>query len=215
MSQNKLRAIAPDKVPEDHVVPIKTMRNDESAIWKRFKEGDEAAFIWIYQNYFGKLFDYASQFDLDNDLIKDHIQELFIYIRKNRERLADVKSIKFYLLKSIRRRILSNSKKRFSLVSLFAIDQKKIFEINISASTEHNLIDETIQDEIKQRISRALNKLTVRQREAVLHFYYEGLSYQEVAEVMELKKVKYARKLIYRSVDALRRDLHGLKSTLF
>jgi DNA-directed RNA polymerase specialized sigma24 family protein len=49
----------------------------------------------------------------------------------------------------------------------------------------------------------------------VQHFYYEGHSYQEVAEIMDLKKVKYARKLIYRSVEALRRDLHGLKSTIF
>jgi RNA polymerase sigma-70 factor (ECF subfamily) len=215
MSQNKLRVFTPDKAPEKQTVPIKQQGSDEPGIWKRFKEGDEAAFIWIYQNYFGKLFDYASQFDLDSDLIKDHIQELFIYIRKNRERLADVNSIKFYLIKSIRRRIFSDAKKKFSIVSLFSIDQKKVFEMNISTSTEYNLIDETIQDEIKHRIARALNKLTVRQREAVQHFYYEGHSYQEVAEIMDLKKVKYARKLIYRSVEALRRDLHGLKSTIF
>jgi RNA polymerase sigma-70 factor (ECF subfamily) len=215
MPLNKQRILSPYKESENLIVPERVWDSDESAIWKRFKQGDEAAFIWIYKNYFGKLFDYASQFDLDKDLIKDHIQELFIYIRKNRERLADVNSIKFYLIKSIRRRIFSDSKKKFSIVSLFSIDQKKVFEMNISTSTEYNLIDETIQDEIRHRITRALNKLTVRQREAVQHFYYEGHSYQEVAEIMELKKVKYARKLIYRSVEALRKDLHGLKSTIF
>lgn len=60
-----------------------------------------------------------------------------------------------------------------------------------------------------------MSKLTTRQKEAVLYFYYEGLSYQEIADIMGFQNVKSARKLIYRAIDALRKDLQELKATLY
>ena len=59
-----------------------------------------------------------------------------------------------------------------------------------------------------------MSKLTLRQKEAVLYFYYEGMSYKEIADIMDLQKVKSARKLIYRSIDTLRKDLQAMKTTL-
>ncbi|MCK5371360.1 MAG: sigma-70 family RNA polymerase sigma factor, partial [Cyclobacteriaceae bacterium] len=56
---------------------------------------------------------------------------------------------------------------------------------------------------------------TTRQKEAVIYFYYEGMSYQEIADIMGLQKVKSARKLIYRAIEALRKDLLGFKATLY
>ncbi len=91
----------------------------EAKIWIKFKSGDEAAFIWIYKNYFAVLYNFGRQFNLDSDFVKDQIQDLFIYIRNNRERLTNVNSVKFYLFKSLKRRLLSNKKKRFSFNQSF------------------------------------------------------------------------------------------------
>ena len=192
-----------------------SQKPNEAEIWSKFKSGDEAAFIWMYRNYFSVLYNFARQFDLDEESVKDQIQELFIYIRNNRERLSDIKSIKFYLFKSLRRRLLSNKKKRYSIISLFTPENNKTFEIGISESPEHQLIDQGLQSEINLRLSKSMNRLTARQREAVLHFYYEGLSYKEIAEIMDLKRVKSARKLVYRAIETLRKDLHELKSNIY
>lgn len=186
---------------------------NEAEIWKKFKKGDESAFIWIYKNYFGVLCNFARQFDLDDDAVKDQIQELFIYIRNNRTRLADVQSVKFYLFTSLRRRILANKKRKYSLISLFSLNSKSGFEIEVGESHEVKLINQSLNSEIKERLSNSMSKLTLRQKEAVLHFFYEGMSYKEIAEIMELKKVKSARKLIYRAIESLRKELHTLKST--
>ena len=186
---------------------------NEAKIWKDFKRGDEGAFIWIYENYFSILCNFARQFDLDDEAVKDQIQELFIYIRNNRTRLADVQSEKFYLFTSLRRRILANKNGRFSFFSLFHLTAKKAFEVEVSESHELKLINQCLDAEIKRRVSRSMSKLTLRQREAVLHFFYEGMSYKEIAEIMDLKKVKSARKLIYRAIECLRKELHTLKNT--
>ena len=190
-------------------------RINEAEVWIKFKNGDEDAFVWIYQNYFSVLYNYARQFDLDPDFVKDHIQDLFIYIRENRSRLADISSIKFYLFKSLRRRLLANHKQKFSLLSIFGLENRSVFEIKITETPEIKLINRTLDDEKKERIGKSLNRLTARQREAVLYFYYEGLSYREIAEIMGLKRTKSARKLIYRAIDALRKELHGFKSSLY
>ncbi len=194
--------------------PNNNSKINESEIWIKFKNGDEEAFVWIYHNYFAVLYNYARQFNLNSDYVKDHIQDLFIYIRENRHKLSDVNSIKFYLFKSLRRRLLANRKQRFQILSLFGTENKAIFNIQITETPEVRIINQSLDDEKKAWISRSMTRLTARQREAVIYFYYEGMSYQEIAEIMGLKKVKSARKLIYRAIETLRKDIHGYKAIL-
>ncbi|MCK5104823.1 MAG: sigma-70 family RNA polymerase sigma factor [Cyclobacteriaceae bacterium] len=195
--------------------PNDPQKVNEAKIWLKFKKGDEEAFVWIYRNYFVVLYNFARQFNLDSDYVKDQIQDLFIYIRSNRERLTNVNSIKFYLFKSLRRKLLTNKKQKFSFLSLFSSNSRKIFEIEITETPEVILINQSLDEEIKERLSKSMNKLTIRQKEAVIYFYYEGMSYQEIADIMGLQKVKSARKLIYRAIEALRKDLLGFKATLY
>lgn len=187
----------------------------EAEMWLKFKKGDEEAFVWIYRNYFAVLYNFARQFNLDPDFVKDQIQDLFIYIRNNRERLTNVNSIKFYLFKSLKRRLLSNKNRKFSFLSLFNSDCKKVFEIEITETPEVKLINQSLDKEIKERLSKSMSKLTARQKEAIIYFYYEGMSYPEIADLLGFKNVKSARKLIYRAIEALRKDLQGLKATLY
>lgn len=187
----------------------------EGSVWQRFKQGEEDAFIIIYQTNFKRLYNFGMQFGFEADNVKDQIQELFIYIRNNRQRLADVRSVKFYLMKSLRRRLMRNKNGKFNLLSVFIRETSKIHEIEISENPEMLLIKYNLDTEVRERLSRSLNKLTDRQKEAILHFYYEGLSYQEIAEMMELKMVKSARKLIYRAIEVMRKDLKGQKGKLF
>jgi len=200
-----------EEVPQSGIQP----EENEASVWKRFKQGEEDAFILIYQSNFSKLYNFGMQFGFDADTVKDQIQELFIYVRNNRLRLSDVRSVRFYLMKSLRRRLLRSKKGKFNLVSLFGSESNKLHEIEISDTPERLLIISALDTEIRERLSCSLSKLTDRQKEAVLHFYYEGLSYQEIADMMELKMVKSARKLIYRAIEVMRKDLKGQKGKLF
>ncbi len=207
----KLPKITHVEAPESQA---RVLEESESAVWMRFKQGDEDAFISIYQTNFHKLYNFGVQFDFEADYVKDEIQELFIYIRNNRQRLADVNSVRFYLMKSLRRRLIRNKKSKFNLVSLFSNEKKNVQEIGIYETPETVMMHQSLDADIRERLSISLNKLTDRQKEAVIHFYYEGFAYQEIAEMMELKMVKSARKLIYRAIEVMRKDLKGHKNKL-
>lgn len=196
------------------LVPVNHGKLNEAEIWQKFKEGDEEAFVWIYSNYFDVLYNFGRQFNLDASLVKDQIQDLFVDLRSSRTRLADLKSIKFYLFKSLRRRLFTSQKRQFSFLTLFSTRNETLFDIKISNSPEATLINRSLDQEKSEILTKSMMKLTPRQKEAIMHFYYEGMSYQEVAEIMDFKQVKSARKLIYRAIDALRNDLLGIKKRL-
>ncbi len=175
---------------------------DEYELWKSFKNGDESAFITIYKIYFSKLYRYGFQFTKDKELIKDAIQDLFVELRKKRKYLSDTSSIKLYLYKCIKRKILNFKKRPINkLVSHQDLDGYN-FEINFS--TEHLIIVKQLNEEKTKQLNQAMLNLTKRQKEAIYYFFYEGLSYKEVMQMMELKNIKSTRNLIYKALHILK-----------
>ena len=183
----------------------------DSEIWSSFKKGDEQAFNFLYKKYVQQLFKYGCEFANNREFVKDRVQELFIYLRRRRAKLGNAPSIKAYLFKSLRRDILRELHRENKYRSQ-PFDYNKNFEISLSHETK--LINEQLIREKKEHLNKALAKLSTRQREAIILFYYENLSYREVAEVMEIKMVKSARKLIYRAIETLRREIIPYKSAL-
>ncbi len=179
-----------------------SIKEDDLKIWSAFKEGDEAAFIYIYKEYANLLFNFGSKFSSDKELVKDCLQDFFVYLRNAREKLGDTDSIKHYLLKSFRRRVIE-------YVNKFYRDNKKTnaaidFQLQIEISDELKLINSQVQKEYSQKLNRALEKLDVNEKEAVYYFYYEALTYKEIAEILGYKHVSSVRRLIYKSIGKLK-----------
>ncbi len=70
-------------------------KRSDAELWSAFRQGDEAAFVDIYKTYVNKLYNYGTRFCRDHELVKDCLQDFFIYLRKNRETLGDTSYIKF------------------------------------------------------------------------------------------------------------------------
>lgn len=64
-------------------------------------------------------------------------------------------------------------------------------------------------DELKQRVVAAIAALPANQRAALTLFQYEGLSYEQIAAVLDLS-VEAVRSLLLRARTALRSQLSGL-----
>ncbi|MDF9799358.1 RNA polymerase sigma factor (sigma-70 family) [Catalinimonas alkaloidigena] len=104
----------------------------DTDLWQRFKEGSEEVFIAIYRSYFQLLYAYGHQFTVDTNMVEDCIQELFIALRVKREKLKYTNSIKFYLFKALRNRLLRKlSRKKMLPLSEQLMDGYN-FEINLS-----------------------------------------------------------------------------------
>lgn len=184
----------------------------EQEMWDAFREGNDQAFVTMYEQYFDLLYAYGHQFSRDTDHIKDCIQDLFIYIRKNRSRLSSVSSVKFYLYKSFRRRILH---KKAGIKLQFGLLENHGDDFKLTSTPEVQMINKQLDESRHQMLNNALGRLTRRQREAIVYFYYEGFGYQQIAEIMDLKNAKSARKLIYRALDSLKGEMNILKKLLF
>lgn len=174
-----------------------------SQLWKAFKRGDEAAFIQIYNSYANVLFNYGCQFTPDRELVKDCLQDFFIYLRKNRAGFNDTLHVKMYLLKAFRRRVIDYLKKYNKECK--QNESFLLYQFPVEFSSETIYINQQIEDEQIEKLNRALRALDAKEREAIYYFYYEGLSYEQIAEIFNFSHVSSARRLIYRGLGRLRK----------
>jgi RNA polymerase sigma factor (sigma-70 family) len=156
---------------------------DDFSVWENFKSGNEEALSLIFRQHYSFLYHYGMKLTYNSDVTKDCIQDLFFAIWKNRENLKTTSSIKFYLLKSLRRKIARTlkSQKKHSEHSL-ADD----YEFEFEFSVENLLIKEESLKDQQEYLIQLLNALPKRQKEAIYLKFYQGLSYQEIGEVMNL-----------------------------
>ena len=192
-----------DILPLKHSESIKQYENKpDQDIWRAFNKGNEMAFNFIYRTYASMLLQYGAQFSRDEYILQDCIQNIFIDLRRKRGRLSEVQSIKAYLFKILQREVIrSINREKGSNYSTKGLDDN-FFLVEVSHETK--LIQDEYDEEKKQMIEAAMKQLTVRQRQAILLLYEEGMSYNEIAEVMELNEVKSARKIVYRALASLK-----------
>lgn len=179
--------------------------------WEAFKQGQGQAFARIYHSLVQDLYQYGLHLTADPSLAEDCVQDLFIYIWDHKETLGSTDNIKFYLLRALKRRILvkieENQKKNAFLETAGRSGER------MDLSSEALLI--TLQAEADQsdHLERALQALTLRQREAIHLRFYEKLSYAEVARLMSLT-IPSTYSLIARAMEVLREQMPLLLANL-
>lgn len=173
---------------------------EDLSLWRSFKEGNESAFIYIYKQYFEVLFQFGSMFSPNENLVKDAVQELFIDLRKSRARLSDTNNIKFYLFKSLKRRIIKENKAWYSKL----VELKDDYSFTVSYSHEQLMISRQLNTEQVEKLNKAISQLSARKREVIYYFYYEELSYEEIKQIMGLSNIKSARNLLYKALAFLK-----------
>lgn len=178
-------------------------RLTEVELWIAFRAGDEAAFIHIYNQYVNRLFNYGCQFTPDKEMVKDCLQDFFVYLRNNRAGFSDTAYVKLYLLKAFKRRVIDYIKKNNREIK--KNESYAFFQFPVELSSETLYINRQIQEEQMNKLNKALKNLANKEREAIYCFYYEGLSYKQIAELFDFSHVSSARRLIYRALSQLKK----------
>ncbi|GGM94052.1 DNA-directed RNA polymerase sigma-70 factor [Dyadobacter beijingensis] len=159
--------------------------------WKRFKHGDPAAFEDMIRGEFRALFEYGSRFIHDRDALNDCIHDLFASLWDRRRFLADTDRIRPYLIKSLRNRLLKEIERRHALTTFETWHENA----NAEEDTETRLISSESEARRKQRIGTVLHTLTPRQREIIHLKFFEDLSHEQIAEVLEISRPAVANLL--------------------
>lgn len=183
-------------------MPTPTDSNqDDSELWNAFRAGDDVAFGKIAKQYYRSLFSYGVKFSKDREFVKDCIQDLFMELWAKRETIGDTGFVKFYLLKSLRRKIHRESQKQPWLTD----DDDLDFEAeNLGEnSIEQQIIDIETSEALLKMLNQQINLLTKRQQEVIYLRFFENLDNESIAQVMSISKQAVAN-LLYRTIQELK-----------
>lgn len=194
------------KSPRSAPVVLRQDRDDH-AVWDEFRKGSELAFTAIYKRYATDLYHYGERLTGNKQLIEDSLHDLFVELWRQRNHYEPVKHLKFYLLKSFRHRLLKNIRRNRRFAGL-PVDENP-HNIDVCFSVDIEWPDALDTEERRRLILKTINGLSGREKQAVFLRFYDELTYEEIASLMEIS-TRSTYKLMYRALDALRKTMAAL-----
>jgi RNA polymerase sigma factor (sigma-70 family) len=171
--------------------------------WNAFRRGNREAFEQIYRENVRGLINYGYKVTSDRRLIEDSVQDLFVELWNSRTRLSETTSVRFYLFKALRHKIVRNSRQYTGRVlEEFTLDQDQMIEV----SHESYLIGLEVQSLQMANLRELIAALPARQREAINLRYFQNFSNDEVARIMGVN-YQSACKFIYAALKNLKHNL--------
>jgi RNA polymerase sigma-70 factor (ECF subfamily) len=169
-----------------------------------FCRGDEDAFVELYRRYRDRMVAFCRRIVGDDAQAEEAAQEVFLKLYRARSGYAP--------------------RSRFST---FAYRIAANHCLNVQARVEHKLVQRGVeidarvvspdaqqqarfeQSELRLQLERALSTLPDRQRAALVLVHYEGLSYEEAAEAIDVTE-SALKSLIHRARGAMMAQLAPL-----
>lgn len=182
--------------------------NSDYLLWKRIKAGETQAFQDLYMKYADVLFSFGMIYSKDQELVKDSIHDLFFDLYKYRKNLSDNDHIRNYLFKSLKRKIQLAQKAKLKLVYTNEIWDEAEGKGGFLMSEAEDLTEENLKE-----IQQAVDKLSEHQQEVLKLRFQIGLSYDEVARILDIS-VESVRTLVYRTIKLLREHLKTKNNTV-
>ncbi|MCU0355372.1 MAG: sigma-70 family RNA polymerase sigma factor [Cytophagales bacterium] len=174
---------------------------DEQTLWTELKQGSLQAYEDIFTLYYDALIRYGSKMTPDRQLLEDCIQDLFLGIWQRKQHLTDVISIKAYLFRALKMRLIKAQQRTAKQIRL-ANNDGGLLEFDY----ESVLIARQTDEQLKRKLTEAMKQLTKRQQEAIYLRYYDRMSYEEISEVMSVSE-QAVRNLVYHAIKLLRENL--------
>lgn len=151
---------------------------------ERIREGDEQAFEKLFCEYYYDLCSFAYQFTSCNERAKDLVQDVFIKIWNRREKWKVHRSVKAYLLKAVRNTAINHINERGHRSEVRETLSREKLQ-NIKPSVDFGLDK---KDELVDQIWEAVVAMPERRRRVFILYHRHGLSYDEIAEVLDISR---------------------------
>ena len=156
----------------------------------------------MYEKYARVLYNYGYKIAHNRQLTEDCLQDLFLTILETRERLGHTDSIKFYLMRSLRREIVRKLNGNHHMLD----GAEHEVDFRVEFQYEPTWLDSQISRERSEAVLRELNQLPARQKEALFLKFFDGLSYDEIAGIMGIETTS-AYKVIYKAIASLQKRM--------
>ncbi len=175
--------------------------NDE-VLWDFARHGDAKALSVLYRRHYDLMFNFGLKYVRDEEVVKDCIQDIFVKFSVSR-RLSHTDYVRSYFLTALRNSILDKMAARKPTDEL----DERAFRLEIEdAAIERMFSRSDEQIRLGKRLMAAYGELTENQRTAIYLRFVSGLSYKEIAAVLEINP-QSSMNLVSRAIARLRAKL--------
>ena len=176
-------------------------RTTDELLLQKAVDGDQAAFLALYDRYRQLIFRFAYRLLGSVELAEDVTHDCFLsLIRKPENFRPERASLKTYLYAAARNLALKHFRNQGREAGMDELTQEP--QESPRRGPLRRLLDEELADHVRE----AVFSLPPLQREALILFEYEGLSLNEVAEIAGTDSGAIKARL-YRAREGLRRSL--------
>lgn len=145
-------------------------------------EGDEFAFRLLFDQYRDKIFSIAWKITKVKSAAEDVVQEVFIKLWMNKEKLAEVENFNAYVNTITRNHILNNLRK-VAYEQTFLEDLIKQQSVNTK-----NVSDPVLYNELQNLVHKAIQQLPPQQKKVFQLTREDGLKHAEIASKLNISR---------------------------
>lgn len=168
-------------------------------LWNISAHDDENAFRHLFQSYYPALYMYAKRFVAEKETREDIVQDVFFSLWENRKRIHVQTSARVYLVACVRNHCLNFLRRQ----SMESYDVAGHENIPVYAENGNDLYT---LSELQALLARALDKLPPAYRQVFELNRFEGKTYGEIADSMQLS-VRTVERYKNKAVEILKKEL--------
>lgn len=152
------------------------------------------------------LLNYGSQYTDDQHALQDHIQQLFLQLWEQHEKLPEVQYVRTYIYHAFRNRLLNHLKKKSP--KLVPVTEGEVNLQFAEMSYLEKLLDYQQHEARRARLGSALARLTPRQLELLEMRFFLQMSYDEMEASLGISR-KTIYNIIFMAIESLREGMQG------
>jgi RNA polymerase sigma-70 factor, ECF subfamily len=151
-------------------------------------------FTIAFNRHKNKIFNYVLKMVNDEMLAEDIVQDVFLKFFENLNSIKNRNSISYWLFATARNEIYSYYRRKKIRADQFNVYDPEEIEVEFNENAEE--IFEL--KEMKELIIKELNDISVEQREPFIMKEFGGLSYKEIASIMNIDE-KTVKSRLYKT----------------
>jgi RNA polymerase sigma-70 factor (ECF subfamily) len=177
--------------------------SDEQIIEKILKD-DKDIYREIIKRYEKKLSHYLRKFICDQDEIEDVLQVVFIKVYRNLYGFDQQKKFSSWIYRIAHNEAVNHlKKKRGTKICLDDVEYKLVDDkVNLNEGVDRNFL--------KKDVEGVIGSLSLKYREPLLLFFFEGKSYEEISDILRIPKNTVGT-LILRGKKQIKESLEQIK----